>query len=196
MVVPPRRPGRTNEPACIGRPDNATSEVASEPVAIHPMRWCLKYSGPGNTTSNFIQFGASERARLSGGRRRKTLVAHVTTERKRVVTWAPALYSYKSSDTLATSNLRCGSTGSTPSSSDRCGYSGSNRFQCPCSVFFDRVLTINASGVQEKPPLTRVEFFVTPVFRVRIVDPLDAATAEKWQGIPHLAFAKGVGRVR
>jgi hypothetical protein len=38
MVVPPWRPGRPNKPACIGRPDNATSEVASEPVAMHPMR--------------------------------------------------------------------------------------------------------------------------------------------------------------
>ena len=36
---------------------------------------------------------------------------------------------------------------------------------------------------------------VTPVFRVRIVDPLDAATAEKWQGRPRLAFANGVGGI-
>jgi len=28
----------------------------------------------------------------------------------------------------------------------------------------------------------RIEFPVTPVLRVRIVDSLDAATAEKWQG--------------
>ena len=59
-----------------------------------------------------------------------------------------------------------------------------------------RVLTINASGNREKPPPIRVEFSVTAVFRVRIVDPLDAATAEKWQGRPHLAFANGVGRVQ
>jgi len=38
IVVPPWRLGRSNEPACIGRPGNATSEVAYEPVAIHPMR--------------------------------------------------------------------------------------------------------------------------------------------------------------
>jgi len=36
---------------------------------------------------------------------------------------------------------------------------------------------------------------MTPVFRVRIVDPLDAATAEKWQGGPRLAFANGVGGI-
>ena len=37
--------------------------------------------------SQFIQCGS-----LPGGRRRKTLAAHVTTEPKRVVTWAPPLY--------------------------------------------------------------------------------------------------------
>ena len=36
---------------------------------------------------------------------------------------------------------------------------------------------------------------MTPVFGVRIVDPLDAATAEKWQGGLHLAQANGVGGI-
>jgi len=49
---------------------------------------------------------------------------------------------------------------------------------------------------RQKPRPILVEFSVTPEFSVRIVDPLDAATAEKWQGRPHLAFANGVGRVR
>ena len=49
---------------------------------------------------------------------------------------------------------------------------------------------------EPKPPPIRAEFSVTAVFRVRIVGPLDAATAEKWQGSPHLAQAKGVGRIR
>jgi hypothetical protein len=49
---------------------------------------------------------------------------------------------------------------------------------------------------EPKPPPIRAEFSVTAVFRVRIVDPLDAATAEKWRGRPHLAFANGAGRVR
>ena len=31
-----------------------------------------------------------------------------------------------------------------------------------------------------KPRQVEAEFSVTPAFRVRIVDPLDAATAEKW----------------
>jgi hypothetical protein len=46
-----------------------------------------------------------------------------------------------------------------------------------------------------KPRQFRTEFSVTPVFRVRIVNPLDAATAEKWQGRPLLAKANGVGRI-
>lgn len=71
-----------------------------------------------------------------------------------------------------------------------------NRSQHARNVISGRVLTINASGIREKPPPIRVEFSVTLEFCVRIVDPLDAATAEKWQGIPHLAFANGVGRVR
>ncbi len=47
-----------------------------------------------------------------------------------------------------------------------------------------------------KPLQFWAEFSVTAVFRVRIVGPLDAATAEKWQGRPHLANANGVGRIR
>jgi hypothetical protein len=46
-----------------------------------------------------------------------------------------------------------------------------------------------------RPHRMRIEFPVTPVLRVRIVDPLDAATAEKWQGGPHLAEANGAGRI-
>ena len=48
--------------------------------------------------------------------------------------------------------------------------------------FFDRVLTIKAPGVREELRRMRIEYPVTPVLCVRIVDPLDAATAEKWQG--------------
>ena len=47
-----------------------------------------------------------------------------------------------------------------------------------------------------KPLQFQTEFSVTPAFRVRIVQPLDAATAEKWQGRPHLAKANGIGRLR
>ena len=47
----------------------------------------------------------------------------------------------------------------------------------------------------QKPPPIQVEFSVTAVFRLRIVNQLVAATALKWQGRPHLAKAKGVGRI-
>ena len=40
-----------------------------------------------------------------------------------------------------------------------------------------------------KPPRFQTKFSVTPVFRVRIVDRLDAATAKKKQGGPLLAKA-------
>ena len=195
-MVPPWRPGRPNQPACIGRPDNATSEVASEPVAIHPMRSCLKESSPGNTTYNSIQFSASERARLSEGRRRKTLAAHVTTERERVVTWAP--HSTAINSVALRRQVPSGVVPPEPchQAAIAVDFRAQDRSQCTRRLISGRVLAIKAPGIRAKSPPIRIEFSVTPVFRVRIVDPLDAATAEKWQGIPHLAFANGVGRVR
>ncbi len=38
MVNPPWMPERSNEPACNGWRDNATSKEAAESGAIHPMR--------------------------------------------------------------------------------------------------------------------------------------------------------------
>ena len=62
--------------------------------------------------------------------------------------------------------------------------------------FSGRLMASRCCAAWQKPPPIQVEFSVTTVFCVRIVHPLDAATAEKWQGRPHLAKAKGVGRVR
>ncbi|MFT7287048.1 MAG: hypothetical protein ACI87W_001157 [Halieaceae bacterium] len=42
-----------------------------------------------------------------------------------------------------------------------------------------------------KPRPNQLEFSVTPVFRVRTVDPLNAATARKWWGYPALRKQRG-----
>ena len=102
----------------------------------------------------------------------------------------------KLSSTPAPRIFRDGSTGTTPSSGDLCGFSGSIPLSTHPKCHFRPGSDNQRFTVQEKPPPTGIEFSVTSVFRVRIVDPLDAATAEKWQGIPHLAFASGVGRVQ
>jgi hypothetical protein len=47
-----------------------------------------------------------------------------------------------------------------------------------------RAVSARADGV-------RIEFFVTAAFSVRKVDPLYAATAEKWQGDPTLCKRMG-----
>ena len=62
--------------------------------------------------------------------------------------------------------------------------------------FSGRLMASRCCAAWQKPPPIQVEFSGTTVFCVRIVHPLDAATAEKWQGRPHLAKAKGVGGIQ
>ena len=93
--------------------------------------------------SRFIQCGS-----LPRGRRRKTLAAHVTTERKRAVTWAPPLYGNNLSTASAKCVFRLGSTGTNALSSEICEYPCAKTALNVAEVsFFDRVLTIKAPGV-------------------------------------------------
>ena len=99
----------------------------------------------------------------------------------RVVTWAarqlsqdlPSHFSLSSINTVSSgTGIRCGGfSGFTPANTAI--WSGF------CTCRGDQTLVVTGTPLH-KPREFQAEFSVTPAFRVRIVDPLDAATAEKW----------------
>ena len=73
------------------------------------------------------------------------------------------------------------SSGTTPSGTESSGYVGPNSLPGILNrdSHPDDDNKVTRSPIK-KPPRVPVEYSVTPVLRVRIVEPLDAATAEKW----------------
>lgn len=116
------------------------------------------------------------------------------------MTWAPALYGNKLSNTSAPCVFRSGSTGPTPSSTQTCGNAGSKSPSVPEKSLprpghdYQSARRSIKSASDAGRVLCDSRIFGSysrPQYRI-----LSLPLRLKWQGRPHLAKANGVGSFR